>query len=192
MERMINRIYLSLERAGYAKEEDRDVMVYGLDLLLFSIASMAAISVLGIIVGQFLPSFLLLLVFTLLQSFCGGYHAETHLRCFITTLAGWGAGMLLIRYCPSPALTVLLVLGLIINMRIAPLEHVNAPMSENKKKKMQMIGRCLCTGFCVVGFALMIAGVDLGKPFLVGVIMSGISLAGGRRFNTASAQDGLH
>lgn len=183
MERVVNWIYAAMEQAGYATEDDRDVMVYGLDLLLFSIASMAAISVLGIVIGYFVPSFLLLLTFTLLQSFCGGYHAKTHLRCFITTLAGWGAGMLLILYCPTVITLFLATIGLAANLRIAPLEHMNAPMSTQKKIRMRKIGRVLCGSFCLLGASLLLLGINLGKPFLVGVIMSGISLVGGQIFN---------
>lgn len=186
MERLVNRIYHVMERGGYANADDRDVLEYGLELLIDTIVSSAVIILLGWILGYFWISFILLNCFSVLQSICGGYHAKTHLRCFFVTLAGWGVGMALVLYSPVWIMGVLTILSIPVNLYIAPLENVNAPMSQQKKARMRIIGRSICVVFSLIGFVLLMLGIDLGKAILCSVVMSGVSLIAGRALNQES------
>lgn len=184
MERIIACIYGKFRQMGIVQEDDRDVFAYGLDLLLFTLLTDATLLALGALAGLFWHSFLLLAAFTVLQSLCGGYHASTHLRCFITTSAGWAAGMLLIAYMPDVAILPLPLYGVLAIWRIAPLEHENTPMSDAKKARMRKLGRTIAAVIIVLGTALSIAGVIYARPLFISLFLSGMSLTAGRVLNS--------
>lgn len=179
MEKMINGIFAKLSQKGFVNEDSRDVFEYGLDLLLFTLFTNVTLLILGALTGFFFHSFVLMVTFSVLQSICGGYHAQTHMRCFITTATGWIVGRLLIMYVPDILLLLLPLYGVGAVWLIAPLEHENAPMSDGKKARMRKLGRLLVCCFTVIGVALYLLNIVYMRSILTGVFLSGVSLTAG-------------
>ena len=75
-------------RKGIVPEAEREVCEYGFAITICTIAS-----TLGLLLGQFLGGAVLIALFYTCQSSGGGYHASTHLRCFLTMCAGLLAGL---------------------------------------------------------------------------------------------------
>lgn len=92
-------------RKGIVPEAEREVCEYGFAITICTIAS-----TLGLLLGQFLGGAVLIALFYTCQSSGGGYHASTHLRCFLTMCAGLPAGLgFSLLPCPLWALAVLAV-----------------------------------------------------------------------------------
>ena len=92
-------------RKGIVPEAEREVYEYGFAITICTIAS-----TLGLLLGQFLGGAVLIALFYTCQSSGGGYHASTHLRCFLTMCAGLLAGLgFSLLPCPLWALAVLAV-----------------------------------------------------------------------------------
>jgi accessory gene regulator B len=170
MEHFVNRVGQKLIRKNVLAADDLDTFAYGLDMLLFSLATFAALLTLGGIAGYLWETALLAAVFSALQSIGGGYHAPTHLRCFCTMLVGWGAGILLIRYTPAPALFLPLAFGWLSVMRFAPIENANAPMRPEKKIRMKLLAHRLISVFVLVACA---------SYFVSARVFSAVATAGG-------------
>ena len=75
---------------GNAFEEKREIYSYGLELILMYLINTGTILLFGLFFGCFSETLILLASYALLQSFAGGYHAMTHLRCFLLTLCRMG------------------------------------------------------------------------------------------------------
>ena len=91
-------------RKGIVPEAEREVYEYGFAITICTIAS-----TLGLLLGQFLGGAVLIVILHL-SVLRRGYHASTHLRCFLTMCAGLLAGLgFSLLPCPLLALAVLAV-----------------------------------------------------------------------------------
>ena len=81
-------IIAALEKRNAIRPQDRDVYIYGCDILLYTVFSTAGLFAIGFAFSRFWETVVCVCVFYLNQSVGGGYHATTHLRCFLTMAAG--------------------------------------------------------------------------------------------------------
>lgn len=158
--------------------QQKDVMVYGLDLLFSSIVSLASFVLLGFCLGRERETFWLLITFIPLQSFGGGYHCQTHFRCWLLMLVGYFAAMYIIIKIPAILLWGGAVLGAYSFMKLAPIENPNAMFGEFFRKKMRRIVMCLYWSSLLL--ARIIQGVEhkYYTVILVAVILSASSILG--------------
>ena len=80
-------------RKEIVPEAEREVYEYGFDITIYTVASTLGLLLLRLLLGQFLSGAVLIAIFYTCQSSGGGYHASTHLRCFLTMCAGLLAGL---------------------------------------------------------------------------------------------------
>jgi accessory gene regulator B len=134
-----------------ANEEDQKIYSYGLDLIFMSIVNAGILLVLGVITQCLFETALYLVGFSLLQSFGGGYHAMTHLRCFTLMLINWFIAMLIIPFAIENPLLLYgsILFGAIIIFILSPIKHVNFPLSKDKEKKMIKIVRIIAILYCI-------------------------------------------
>lgn len=148
---MIERLSASLAdvfiKSGAAREEDRDVYVYGLDVLISTAANILCMLAIGILIGRALQAALFLLFFSVLRSASGGYHADSHLVCFLILLAAFAASMALLALLPrqaclwlAPALAALSAVAVAL---LAPAPHPNRPVSACEIVKFRMLSRAI-------------------------------------------------
>ncbi len=65
-----------------------ELYIYGFDLLIYTIVSTFCIILIGILAGNVLSVLILIILFYKNQSVGGGFHASTHLGCFICMIIG--------------------------------------------------------------------------------------------------------
>lgn len=157
-DRIIQHTMNFLYAHSNAAEEDRDLYHYGFELILMYFINAGALLLLGLLMGCFFETLLLLFGFALQQSFAGGFHAMTHLRCFLIMLAGWAASMLLIRMVVSypVILGAMAAIGVFVVFLFAPVKHENYPVSAEKERKMKRIAHFVAILMCIVVFIDML------------------------------------
>lgn len=64
------------------KQEDAEVYEYSLEILFSTILNFVAVIIIAILTRKSLLTLLYLLGFIPLRLIAGGYHADTHFRCF--------------------------------------------------------------------------------------------------------------
>lgn len=74
-----------------------EICRYGCELWIYTIISTAGLLLVGWLMNSFAESVAMVCIFYLCQSNGGGYHATTHIGCFLTMLTGLLCGLLLIR-----------------------------------------------------------------------------------------------
>ena len=77
-----------LERYNAVRPEDRDVCIYGCDIAVYTFLSTVGLLLIGAGFDRFFETVILVAIFYLNQTMGGGYHASTHLRCFLTMAVG--------------------------------------------------------------------------------------------------------
>ena len=182
MERLISRIIDAMLAEGAIEERQRTVIVYGLDLLLSTAISLTVLMAIGIVLGQGVQAICFLVPLVLFQGFGGGYHCQTHLRCWTLMACGLLAALLVLQKLPE----ALLALGAAINaypiLAIAPVQNAKAPFSESFGKRMHRILVGIYAGsFGLAGTFLLLSEefqtlVGVAKPILSAIILSGASM----------------
>lgn len=88
MNRIAEYFIALLEKRGVIRAESRAVYVYGLSQMIYTAVSTLALLLIGLLAGRPLQTALLIALFYTNQTHGGGYHADTHMRCFLTMAAG--------------------------------------------------------------------------------------------------------
>jgi len=140
-----SRIAGILSENRIIREEDREIIVYGLDALLSTLANLVIIIVIGILLGQFVQTVVFLVSFAALRVFAGGYHARTRIGCTATFIIIYLAGMALQQYTPNmlikPAAVCLALASLVSVLVLAPIEHPNRPFQDNEYQVFKTASR---------------------------------------------------
>ncbi len=93
MQPLIQRILDIIDRHFPLDDDQRVVCAYGLDLLLYTIISTAGLMMVGVVFHMPMQAVIIICVFYINQSVGGGYHADTHLTCFLTMAFGLTLGL---------------------------------------------------------------------------------------------------
>ena len=157
---MLNRTATSLAKRlllhGVITKDSLEVYVYGFELLLSSLFSITVMVIAGFVMNKNLETIAFLVVFIILRSFTGGYHADTYAKCSITTFSVYSAVMLFSTYIQVGLILyiILLIIGIIVLWLKAPVENPNKELTAQEKKKHRIISIMLFFFFCVVGMGL--------------------------------------
>lgn len=146
-------------------EEVFDIYVYGLELLLSFFFSSSVIVLIGAILGRVIETLVFLLVFVLLRSFTGGYHANSYLMCSIVTFSTYGVVLLLSELLALPLIAYILlaIFGGVMVLAFVPIEHPNKRISDSQKKKYKIVSFILFLTFVALGILLCCANVSLSR-----------------------------
>lgn len=86
--RISERIVAFLDQRGALKYSSKEVYIYGFDIAIYTYLSTIGLFLVGWAGEYPLESILLIALYYTNQSLGGGYHASTHMRCFLTMLLG--------------------------------------------------------------------------------------------------------
>lgn len=148
-----------------------ETCMYGLDLLLYTIISTAGLLLIGIAFGAVIPTCIIIFLFYLNQSIGGGFHANSHTKCFFTMTIGLSLLLIFVRLnIPQfvyPIVGFLSCIGLF----CCPLVlHRNKAYLASRTQQLKFISR-LAT--CIQG-AGMIGGTVWGFQGFIRCIAAGV------------------
>jgi accessory gene regulator B len=134
----------SLMRNKKIEIEQAPIYQYGYEIFISSCITCAITIGLGAMMQCLFASILYFIIFALLRSICGGYHAKTYLKC--NTIYAFTTFMVLLayKYVPDDKVTAchycFLALSIIITYIYAPVENENKPLTEAQKKYFRIFG----------------------------------------------------
>lgn len=160
-------------------EEQRDVYVYGYEVIISSVITFVLLIITGIIFKRFFESMAFFLVFYSLRQHTGGYHADTYLKCNLIFEFNIILVMILslIDFSFIALLSVNIVsfvLCFTSILTLAPMENKNKPISPKSKKTHKLTGLILAVVFEAISLYL------LGRvrfSFCISMAMASTSLA---------------
>ena len=168
-------------RTGAVQAAEREVYEYHFEVMLAEALNFAALLVGGLLSGELLCTLLFTASFLVFRSVGGGFHASTHLRCFLTLAAVYGALLLLLHFGTGTLLrfgvVVMLLAGTILLFFLAPAEHENNPMEEAQRARLSARARLLSLLFALVGVTLLSA-MPQAAPWLFACVYGMFSVAG--------------
>ena len=173
MNLIINKITGYWVTKGIITEEDKDIYVYGLDLVLFSVLNLLIITLTAVITGRLFESTLLIAVAVPLQVCGGGYHAKTHLNCFLITYIGWWCAVLLAPNINSITAIGLAIFSVIVVFILAPVANENVPISDRQSSKMKILVRIFAIFFAVT--SIILTDIFFNRQIISGLIAVGLA-----------------
>lgn len=135
--RISERIVTFLDQRGALKHSSKEVYIYGFDIAIYTYLSTIGLFLIGWAGGYPLESILLIALYYKNQSLGGGYHASTHMRCFLTMVLGMLIFLIYMSLPYSYALQVLISVSTLLVLWKFPL--VLHPNKKHLYKKSAML-----------------------------------------------------
>lgn len=127
------------------EEEYREVIKYGRSMLFTIIIGMMVAIGIGIYMKMLKKGVVLLMLLLPLRQYCGGYHMKSHNKCIVSSIIIYLIQLIMIKYLIINIYIqiILLIMGLLIILRLAPVDNINNKMNYEEKnylkKKIRVI-----------------------------------------------------
>lgn len=174
---MINKISLLLSEGIGVKlnssDDEKEVYAYSIEVLLSLLINLAILSIAAYILNKELELLIFIIFLSGLRTFAGGYHAKTHLECFIISLSIFLISAMSSTYLKQFGETIL-VSGIIFSTFMvfwrAPSETENKPLSKNERKKYKVISRIIVVILSLAVVALYFLRARIGHIYITAVV----------------------
>lgn len=134
MEKLISAIINRMICAGSIKQEEKELYAFGLEAVLSCAVTLFSTALIGLFLGQLVGAFFFMLFFIPLRSYAGGYHAQTHMGCYLLSCAVTIAVLLLADQfsgflaANTVVFITLTIFSALLVMVLAPVETPNKPL----------------------------------------------------------------
>lgn len=166
------------------KEEERLVYDYSFEIFLSTIFNFLAVAVLAFVSRTIIPTIWFLVGFIAVRSTAGGFHAETHIGCFLIMLFSYVTYLLLILMLSNSALSIITVLFCISSWMLifilSPVEDYNKPFSKEEHKKFKIVSNTTVVIASIVAFLFIFLEKEKwGFSIAAGICVVSLSLIAG-------------
>lgn len=153
MDYLTQKLLAVLSRHTKIEDSKRDVYIYAINLLLYTVVSTLGLIAISATLGKTTEGIIIILIYYVNQTLGGGFHASTHLRCFFTMAILLLAGLLALELHPSRTLLKAIVLIAGIVLFIFPLIlHQNKSYLLPRSKGMRIRSRIVVAIECLIIF----------------------------------------
>lgn len=153
-----NKITVFLVNNNSIDNDDNEICSYGLEVIISSLINLVIVLLLGFIFGKFIQTVVFVLCYCSIRQFAGGYHAKSHGKCISTFLGMYIVTLFIVENIDSIYLKAAILLIGILNWLsifvLAPVEHINNPLSDLEKIKNKKSTRVIVT--------IVLIGIILG------------------------------
>lgn len=161
MGKIIELIMYKIESRNSLRKDQADYIRYGLDVMFSTLFNLVCIIAVSAIFDELFLGLVFVLIFVPIRSFSGGYHANTKIRCNLSVIAVLAFCIVVTRLLhglPIEGLVVFTNSGvyLLFFALLAPVEHHNKPLSEEKRNRNKKLG-WVSTGIAVLSESVTFA-----------------------------------
>lgn len=124
--------------------KEKAIFLFGLEIILSTIASIITVLVISIPFGQFWGTTLYLFVFILIRQFTGGYHADSYRSCYLTFLVIYLLTIPIPLLCDSKARILTILFSWISTIPVflfAPVQNANRMLTAAETIRFRRISR---------------------------------------------------
>ena len=172
------KISKSLLKSNAINQNELNVYAYGIQLLILGIVDWCITFLFMLLIGEIYLSIAYLSVFFILRKHCGGYHAETHIRCIVISNTVYVLSVLVSANMQYENFTTLLLVGEIINFiiiyKFSPVEHPNKHIEPIEMARHRKIGRIYNLVFGLVAIGLVLGSIN---QYACAVFMAQLSVS---------------
>lgn len=142
--RIATRLTNALGKYVSMTDDEAEVYQYGFDIALYTLLSTTALLIIGALAGKFVSTIICVSLFYLNQSIGGGFHANSHLGCFVTMALGLALYLIwdsihfatgICYFCGAISLCILMIKPLVL--------HKNKRYLENRRTQFELRSRLI-------------------------------------------------
>lgn len=118
-----------------------DIYIYGFEIMISNIICFGIGLLIGTVFSEFAECIVFLSVFVMLRRYCGGYHAETYLKCdtiFTINILLVMTILKVISFYPIYIHFIIDCISIVSVFMLAPVENKYKPLTEDAKKKHKL------------------------------------------------------
>lgn len=119
-------------------KEDEEVYQYCYDIMFSLVSVIGTIAIIAFLTNTVTATVVYYGMFFLFRSLCGGYHAATHRRCYLLSVATYGLFLLIFYATPSWYYSPIIIGVLIVTngfiIALAPIDTANKKFSLSDRK----------------------------------------------------------
>ena len=180
---MIDQITLTITRKLLEQKviDEKDIKLYQYSLRLFVcfLLNYSAFFAVGLIMDMFWENFAMIITFSIIRKFSGGYHADRYIKCFLSSIVINLICLIIIKNVFGLGIHILMVLTFISFILISvfsPVEHKNKGLNVKEKKIFKIISIILSGMFLLMALLLVNITdyVSVGVSINVGIILSSV------------------
>lgn len=113
--------------------EDRDVFIYGYEILISSVIGAFSVLLLGVFLNTFVESLLFLIIFVTIRQCTGGYHANSYMKCIVSFVAIYVCVIIVLNFVlPYYSLLIWAIISVVcmsVILDLAPIENPQKPLT---------------------------------------------------------------
>ena len=175
----------------FITKEQLTVYTYCFEFLLSILLFWTSIFLLAWVTNSIIPTLFYYVTFYIFRTAIGGYHAKTHLRCYILSMLTFSLFLIISHVLQIFSVHMfftlpLLILSWILILRYAPIEHSNRLFTSQEYLKFRKRSRILLAAFSVVILGLHYSTQTQIYGFYVvyGITQAAISLLAAYKLTT--------
>ncbi|MGN0453192.1 MAG: accessory gene regulator B family protein [Ruminococcus sp.] len=140
---------------GMIEEEDRELYLYGINLLTERLLGLFSVLVISAVFGELLCGVGFYIFYSLLRKFAGGYHAGKFSHCYIMSCLVMLCCVILAKLSFAGTLSVIMTaVSVPIVLILAPQEYETRPLEEREVLRYRRLSK-ITTVFEVYAFILL-------------------------------------
>lgn len=138
-------------------DDEKDIYIYGLQLIISSVVGIILIIFLGFILNNIINSILFLVTFISIRMYSGGYHANSYIKCNVSLVIIYLLSIGVISIIPYNYILIMyismIILTIYIIIKYSPVDNENKKLTNNQKKRNKKITLILLFTFYLIGIA---------------------------------------
>ncbi len=176
IEQLAQKIYVYMSRHTKVDTELADVYKYGIEITISSTLNILLVMAISVILKSPLSGISHLACLFTLRSFCGGYHANTYLKCnslmVIFFVISYIGGRLLVYFnlTDFQLTAAVLMLAFLPIYAFAPVKNKHKPLTERKVKKCRILSIIIYIVLSLLGLYLTFFGYLYGSIIIITLI----------------------
>lgn len=143
---ILKRISLFIFRNSKLNAEDKEICVYGAIVILSTIFNYSIILGIGFCINRFIETFFYLLVYSVIRSQTGGYHADSKSKCLLGFIIVYFIVVLMERKILRNIDEIIIIMLLLVNLII----YILSPIQTQKIQMGVLTRRKLKVRSCIV------------------------------------------
>ena len=179
--KIASKLTLILHRNNIISEDETEIYQYGLEMILSTILNCMIVLLLGALMNEPLAAVIFFIIFALVRSSSGGYHADTYLKCNSIFAVNLIMVLLWVKFAAPFYFIVCHVIFILIYFmmvtKYAPIENPNKTLSDLQKKHNKVLS--IIYGIILTAISLILwYGFDLKKyAMLIAATMLSITIS---------------
>lgn len=142
MRYLADKLIQTLSHHTTIDELKREIYIYAVDLLLYTIVSTLGLVIISAAMRKLCEGIIIIFIYYINQTIGGGFHASTHLRCFLTMAVGLIVALLMCDFHPGyPFIFLMIMIAGIILFLFPLILHRNKAYLSSQKARLQKKSR---------------------------------------------------